>query len=118
MHVTKVVPSPEAADVFFHEDEYHTRSLSAWLGESRGPYGIQGLGIPSGVVGLRIEKLNKDLHKLRGVLCARHGFCGRLPPVQRRTLEAERKARQLVSRRAAGPPPLRDLWSDEAMRNA
>merc|ERR1712217_182699 len=93
MHVTKVVPSPEAADVFFHEDEYHTRSLSAWLGESRGPYGVQGLGIPSGVVGLRIEKLNKDLHKLRGVLCARHGFCGRLPPVQRRRLEGDRTRR-------------------------
>lgn len=148
MHVTAVEPCPRIADVWFPEDEYHTQPLIHWLENSRGPYGVKSLGIPSGIVGLRIERLNRDVHKLQGVLCARHGFCGRLPPVPRRRLEGARirrsdignagggfsgsppdvfgapeKAsptvqRQAAPRRSAGPPPLRDLWADEKLRAA
>merc|ERR1711879_234423 len=97
----------EIATLWLPEDEYHTRPLSHWLSQQR----IR----PSEVVPIKLERMTKDIVKLHRILCFRHAFCGRLPPLPRRRLEGQVRSHDKALGQA---PPLRKLWSDEKIRVA
>merc|ERR1712232_652310 len=107
LHVTGAELSDEIGTLWLPEDEYHTRPLSQWLDQQR----IH----PSDVIPIKLERMAKDIAKLRRILCVRHAFCGRLPPLPRRRLEGHLRSHDKTAGQA---PPLRKLWSDDKVRVA